>query len=243
MKKWLLIFSFIVILNGAFPLISYSNFKTQMVNIRQQKLRETIKSVMQDPRFQYYDFLGWLEKVIRKAVDFLDKTPKSREVNLKNKTVETILKWLGLAIVALLPFILVFFGNRFLSRNLPSHQKNSRIVIGKAEGADELKKASASMAQTGQYREAVRYLYRAGLEKLREENILPFSTRFSDKENTRLLKKTLGGESPGYLAFARLVVIFQEKWYGLKLCDEGDYLQAKGALETLWARIGKSDVT
>jgi hypothetical protein len=239
LKKLFLILSSIIILNGAFSLICLG-FQSELSPDGQiQELRQSIKTILKQPQFQYHDPFEWLKGIFKQLARWFKPLSKSQPAKFENKTLDLVLKWAGIFILVTLPVILVFLGNRFLLPNLTLKERSAPLSGMKPIDSSTLKRMSVSFEETGNYREAIRYLYLAGLEKLKEENILPQSVKFSDKENIRTLKKVLGASNTGYLAFSGLVKIFQEKWYGLKICQSEDYLQSKIFLDTLWVNTGQ----
>ena len=101
---------------------------------------------------------------------------------------------------------------------------------------NKFRRAKTDRNHDGQNRpisDGVRYLYLAGLEKLREENLLLQAAKFSDKENLKNLRMKIGENHQSYLAFKELTGIFQEKWYGFKDCQAPDYHLAESKLVML----------
>jgi hypothetical protein len=236
-----LIVSSIIIINGVFLCsnISYGrkdfqNFASQDLEV--PKLQHSIKTILKEPRFTYHERFGWFKTLIKKISRLvqLKPLPKIPPLRFNSKFLTIGFKILGMVVLILIPFGAAFFMNRFWQRDWRVKNKLNQ-AIGRAYNSASLKRTALSMAETGQYREGIRYLYLAGLEKLKEENLLAQAAKFSDQENLKSLRKLLGEGNKGYVAFYDLTMVFQEKWYGLKDCRVSDYRLAENKLEIVYA--------
>lgn len=247
MKRFILILSSIIIINGAFPfLISTSSLAATTASLEpvfdrgvRDSMRHSIRVVLKDQRFQYHDYLGWLKWLFQKYQQYFTHPPYPIKPVKFGKLFYTVLKWIGVTIFITIPFILIYFIRRFFEPNVTLKERTHLLNSSHPLSLADYQKSALQAAQQFNYRLSVRFLYLAGLERLNEVNILPQSVPYSDKENIKSLRKTLGVDHPGYLGFVKLVVLFQEKWYGLKLCSEGDFTLAKGYLESIISNTGK----
>ncbi len=243
MKKFLLLISSIIIINGAFLYHSGLSYGLEAFqnSIRRdldaQKLRPEIRAILKDPRFIYHDSFGWLKSLINKISRPFRFKPLPQTASFKfkgSKFLVTGLKVLGILVLILLPLLIAYLGNRFMLRDWRPKTKQNQVT-GERLNSGSLKRTASSMAKAGQYREAIRYLYLAGLEKLKEEDLLSQGVKYSDKENLKNLRAILGEEDLGYIAFHGLTGVFQEKWYGLKECGLSDYRLAENELERVYS--------
>ena len=156
-------------------------------------------------------------------------------------SLDSFLLWAGVILLFILPFFLVYYLSGFFQGEIAlkrSPDNSSTKILS----PDELKEKAAFHAQKSEYREAIRFLYLAGLEHLKNIGALPEGTSLSDNENIRSLQKILDKSNEGFIAFLRLVLLFQEKWYGLKNCDADDYMRAQDLMKTIWRLEVKSHV-
>jgi hypothetical protein len=234
LRRVLLILSSIIIINGAF-LYSSAYAGPAPPDSETLKLRRSIKTILKDPHFNYRDNLSWLKWVLKKAGQLFKSRPrKDAALNLQGKGWWLVLKILGIVGLVLIPLLFVYLANHFLQPDWRL-KKQKEGGVNPETNSTELERTAFSMAKAGQFRDAVRFLYLAGLEKLKEENLLPQAVKFSDKENLRSLRRRLGESNSGYVAFADLTGIFQEKWYGLRDCQALDYQLAQTKLKIIHA--------
>jgi hypothetical protein len=242
-KIWLFLTGSIIvlILNGAF--LCYSNQaagpESPVIaprNVETGQLRESLKTILKNPRFQYQDNLSWIKWVYQRITRLFKLRPKTLpfKIPIKGKLWRHFLNILGIAVLVASPFILAFLINHFIRYDKQMMGSFNKSTVHSLSSA-ELKQKAAATAKHGQYLEAIRYIYLAGLEKLKEENLLPQAAKLSDKANLKKLRAILGEDHQGYRAFLDLTKIFQEKWYGLKECEAPDYQLAESKLEIiLW---------
>jgi hypothetical protein len=205
-------------------------------------LRHNIRAILVDPRFNYPDRLGWLKKLWHTFHGWLVKLKLSKKPVDKGFW-QKMLQWAGLACLAVLPFFLFYFLPKMFLRSgsvkraSATLTRTASVIVFK-----DLKDQAGIGAEKGQFREAIRLLYLAGLEYLKTNGILPDGIRLTDKANLTIISRTFGLEHPGYQAFRELVVVFQEKWYGLRNCQAEDYDQILEDLKIMEATMGKSHV-
>jgi hypothetical protein len=199
----------------------------------QLRLRQDLKQVLADRRFNYPDRWTGLKRLAARWTRWLAQH-RPRRHELKAAWFDQWVKRIGLGLVILLPLILLYCSRRFLARetrlkataaNRTNPEAGLAVLLGQARRATE----------QADYRGAIRYFYLAALLQLRASGSLPASSTgsSSDRENLQLLRKKLGGAAPGFQAFSRLVQTFQEKWYGLKSCDRTDCQTAGQLLATI----------
>jgi hypothetical protein len=203
----------------------------------QIRLRQDLQQILADQRFNYPDYWAWWQRLAAKWSRWLARLQPRRH-ELKAAWFEQLIKRIGLGLVILLPLVLLYFARQFLAWE-------NRLKATAANRADPDAALTALVgharraAEQDDYRNAIRYFYLAVLLQLRASGRLPAGNNscYSDHENLRLLRKKLGGTAPEFQAFNRLVLTFQEKWYGLKSCDRTD-CQTAGQLFKIITQSG-----
>ena len=198
-----------------------------------QIMRASVKAILKDSRFQYRDNLHWLNWIMKKLEVLFGRSVKERPAKQSNPWVSAIIKWLSILMALALPFIILFLMSRFFNYDIHLKRQKTAPQVAKILDAAQLRALSFSMAESGKYWEAIHYLYLAGLERMKDDGILPDAIRYSDQENLKTVKKLLGANHGKYLAFLSLVMIFREKWYGMKVCQENDFLRASQLLSAI----------
>lgn len=238
-QRLLFILSSIIVINGVFLCYSSTEIAPRSMVMTVQdsevnQLRHSFQMILKNPRFQYHDNLNWLKWILKKTSGLFKIGPRiiPQKLQLNEKTWRILLQVLGISVLVLLPFIAAFLAAHFLQHD--QHLKTGiNLKNPSTINSTALKRTALTMAKTGRYRDGVRYLYLAGLEKLKEEKLLLQAAKFSDKENLKNLRMIIGENHPGYLAFKELTGIFQEKWYGFKDCQAPDYHLAENKLALL----------
>ena len=203
-------------------------------------LRRNIREILKDPRFNYPDRWKGLQRFwqnIRNWLAKLDSSKRSGEQMPWNKA----LRWIGLAALAVLPLVLIYLLPKLFARSgrVKSLSPKTAVPVVRSE---DLKVQARIMADKGQFREAIRLLYLAGLEDLKTNGILPDGVRLTDKTNLNIVNRTFGSDHPCSQAFRELMLVFEEKWYGLRSCQTEDYDRLTGYLKILEANTGKPHV-
>jgi hypothetical protein len=204
-------------------------------------LRRDIRVILADPRFHYPDHWSWLRKSWHKLLQWLTKfKPKQFKVNLHLKKV---LQWLGFICLVLLPLLLIYIlPKMFIRTGAIKALTKGKSVSAAGSGSVDLKMQAGLLAEKGQFREAIRLLYLAGLEHLKKNGILPEGLRLTDKAALNIVSRTFGPANPGCQAFKELLLVFQEKWYGLRSCEAQDYYRLSGYLKMIETALGKPHV-
>jgi hypothetical protein len=203
-------------------------------------LQHDIREIVADSRFNYPDYWGWVKKIGQTISKWLAKLKLPKQAG-DNRFFKKILHWAGVVSLMVLPLILLYFLPKLFVR---SARVKSVMVHNPtlAVHPGVLKSQAGVLAERGQYREAIRLLYLSSLELLKVNGILPDGIRLSDKTNLTILYRAFGLNHPGYQAFKQLVLIFQEKWYGLRNCGLEDYHQLIGYLKIMEDSMGKPHV-
>jgi hypothetical protein len=216
------------------------NRSQKLIANSQQLVRQDLQRILADRRFSYPDYWAGWRRFIAKWRSWLARFQPRRRI-LKATWFDRLVKQIGLGLVLVTPFVLLYLARHYLTgenrlkattANRTTPDADLTILLGQARQA----------AGRDDYRNAVRCLYLAALLQLRADGALPKSgnSGATDHENLRLLQKKLGAATPGFQAFNRLVRIFQEKWYGLKSCGPTDYQTAAQLFATI-ASITKSE--
>jgi hypothetical protein len=203
-------------------------------------LRHDIREILADSRFAEPERLSWLRKFWSFLTAWLKKLSRPKQ-SVPNHFFPKILQWLGWAGLAVFGIILPYI----LAKLFISAKRIKPPVTGRAASTllpVNLKNQASMLAAKGEFREAIRFLYLAGLEQLKLAGLLPGGISLSDHTNLKQIGCTLGSNHPGYLAFKELVQVFQEKWYGLRSCESMDYCRVTEYLKTIEENMGKSHV-
>lgn len=251
MKQIFFLGLIILILLGFSGVCLAEKDQTAIANGEVSNLRQQIAQILQDSKFNYTDYFSWFPQLLKKVSDWVQKWtqklsdavkkwfPKKKPV--QDQLFSKVLKWIGLVALCILPFILIYFLPKLFQRTIVLKEK----TLPKTELAIHpfsLSEQANRMAENGDYREAIRYLYLANLEYLQKKGLLSDGIRLTDKANLNLLRRKLGNDHLGLQSFSKLTLVFQEKWYGLKECRRSDYDLAVNYLDSIYKLIGKSDV-
>jgi hypothetical protein len=221
---------------------SFAGNSSQTVMMEQatRVLQHDIREILADSRFNYPDHWSWFKKIWQTIIGWLTKLHVPKQAG-DNQILKRILQWAGIVCLAGLPFILLYFLPKLLVRSgrVKSLSANKPVLV---VHPGELKHQAAIFAEKGQYREAIRQLYLTSLEHLKTNGILPDGIRLTDKANLTIMGRAFGLNHPGYQAFKQVVLIFQEKWYGLRNCGPADYHQLIEYVKIMEDNIGKPHV-
>jgi hypothetical protein len=222
---------------GKLPINYQSGFGTYQPS---RILRHDIRVILADSRFAEPERLSWLQKSWSFLTAWLKKLSRPKR-SVPNRFLTKILQWIGWAGLAIFGILLPYFLSKlFISARrikYPAPRRASSALLPVV-----LKSQAGMHAAKGEFREAIRLLYLAGLEQLKLSGLLPGGISLSDNTNLRQIVRTLGPNHPGYLAFKELVQVFQEKWYGLRSCEPMDYSRVTEYLKTIEENMGKSHV-
>lgn len=247
-KKWLFLIFTLILINiwvwssSLLKVHAESNNQTtigvmpvSMAISNPKLLSKDIRVILKDKRFQYPDYFAWFKKIWAKIKAFQEQFKPAEPIQLSPSVIEWSKKIL-FGVVLFLPIPLVYFLGKLWSREkrMTFHSTAKEVLAL----PDQLRRKAETYWETGEYREAIRHLYLAGLLYLKKEKLIPESTAFSDSENLKNLRKNIGGESEIYQSFSALTRLFQEKWYGLKSCQSDDYLNANHFLNKMMAKSG-----
>jgi hypothetical protein len=222
--------------------LANNNYQSATLTHETQILRHNIRVILEDSRFNYPDRLGWLKKLWHTIHQWLVRL-KFPKKSIAKGFWQKVLQWVGLACLVVLPFILVYIlPKMFVSSGSVKGARATLTRTALVIGFKDLQEQAEISAEKGEFREAIRLLYLASLEYLKTNGILPDGIRLTDKANLNIINCAFGPEHPGYRAFKALVVVFQEKWYGLRNCQAEDYDHLIEHLKIMEATMGKSHV-
>ncbi len=133
------------------------------------------------------------------------------------------IEWWGYPILLLSVtgfFLLLFFVVSRLSRAFSPERALGREDAAEAGSMDYniYRETAAKYAETGEFREAVRYLYLSLLLFLDGQQLIRYRTSKTNRDYLGELKKS--GEPE---RFAGVVNFFERKWYGMENCTDSDY--------------------
>lgn len=199
-----------------------------------ERLRREIRIILQDSRFEYTDYWSGVQKFFNRLSQLFKK---KQPLPQSSKMEDRLLGGVGLIAFSVMTLVLIVYLAKFFRRE-------HFLGAGTSQPEDmesvppELRSLAQRCAATANYREAIRYLYRAALDHLTTRGWIPDGVALSDGEYLRMLLQRLGKEHPRYLAFRRLMGRFQAGWYGFKNCNAVDYQEATADLETLLRGAG-----
>ncbi len=222
--------------------VDKSNRK-QILSYQIRDLRHNIRVIIRDKHFDYPDRFRSLKGLWRQIADWIGKTKLTKR-KIDDRFWPKIFRGLGLASLIALPFLLVYFIPEMFVHS-GALKRSGEIDHQKSTGkfAHDLKYQAQVLAEKGQLKEAVRLLYLTGLEFLQRNRILPDSSlRLSDKTNLQIACRLFGPNHPGYRAFSELVLVFQEKWFGLRNCQIEDYHRLIEDLKIIESTMGNPHV-
>ncbi len=117
-------------------------------------------------------------------------------------------------------FVLFYAGSRLFRAFSPEQARDDDPIEDlRAMDDTALRGEADRCAETGQFREAVRYLYLSLLLFLDRRELIRFRMSKTNREYLRELKNS-GACREG---FADMVAVFERKWYGMEACDGDDY--------------------
>ncbi len=215
----------------------------QIFSDKTKILRHNIRMILKDRRFDYPDRFRQLKGLWRQIAGWLAKI-KSQKRTVDSRIWQKIFRGFGLASLLLLPFLLLYYlPKMFVHSRKVKNFKEAGHPRANVDSPDDLKYQAQRLAEKGQLREAIRLLYLTGLELLQKNRILPDSSlRLSDKTNLQIILHAFGPNHPGYHAFSELVLVFQEKWFGLRSCQIEDYHRLIEDLKIIETTMGNPHV-
>lgn len=217
--------------------------RDQTLSYQIRDLRYNIRVIIRDKHFDYPDRFRSLKGLWRQIADWISKN-KSAKRKTDERFWPKIFRVLGLASLITLPFLLVYIIPKMFIHS-GTLKRSGEIDHQRSTGksANDLKYQAQVLAEKGQLKEAVRLLYLTGLEFLQRNRILPDSSlRLSDKTNLQIACRLFGPNHPGYRAFSELVLVFQEKWFGLRTCRIEEYYRLIGDLKIIESTMGNPHV-
>jgi hypothetical protein len=93
------------------------------------------------------------------------------------------------------------------------------------------------LARQGQFLEAVRRLYLAVLAVLHRSRLIRYEKTRTNGEYLRQVRRAAEASPAVYPAFGRLTGLFDQKWYGDRSCDGGEYGACRELAEQVRAEV------
>lgn len=188
-----------------------------------------LQSILSRPEFQS-ESDNFLQRLYQKVMDFLiqllDKLfPHTRQITLPLPTDLVIL-----LTVLLLGGILAFIFRDVWRNVLPETDLgDENLAVGEILTASQASQRARQLSSSGDYRQAIRYMYLSALLHLDERGLLRYDRSLTNREYLRQVSN-----QPGLASHLRPVIeIFDKVWYGFQPVDEETYSQYTGQVETL----------
>lgn len=127
---------------------------------------------------------------------------------------------LGVGLLALL-FILAYVGLRLRRQVSTGAEEVAAVELPQLKDADQALERAESVAQQGDYRLALRYLYLSTLLYLHERGLIRYDRTKTNREYLQSVS-----QQPQLAPVLREIVnVFDRSWYGLQTPDEQTYEQ------------------
>jgi hypothetical protein len=188
---------------------------------------QKLKEILSKPEYQWSEeappspLEEWISKQFERFVNWLFGTLEGNISSTGLRIWQLVLIGLGALALA---FVLGYVG-RHLRKAVTAEAElaaNDRIEENLSAGA-ALNKAQA-MANSGDYRMAVRYLYLAALLQLEERGLLRYDRSRTNREYLREINRSGMAQFPGLSDnFAEVVEVFDRVWYGYQPLDQTGY--------------------
>jgi len=195
------------------------------------EVKETLREILARPEFI----------LSRVAVSWADRAAALMERLLSGKigsSAEGAAWWLYPVLIVsfIVVCLLVFFVISRLSGSFSPDKAIEDEKTAELEKIDysRLRERAAVLAENGEFRDAVRYLYLSLLLFLDNRQLISFRLSKTNREYLSELRKS----SRDMERFAGLVQIFERKWYGMEDCTESDYLEFRATYLGLTADRG-----
>ena len=195
------------------------------------EVKETLREILARPEFI----------LSRVAVSWADRAAALMERLLSGKigsSAEGAAWWLYPVLIVsfIVVCLLVFFVISRLSGSFSPDKAIEDEKTAELEKIDysRLRERAAVLAENGEFRDAVRYLYLSLLLFLDNRQLISFRLSKTNREYLSELRKS----SRDMERFAGLVQLFERKWYGMEDCTESDYLEFRATYLGLTADRG-----
>jgi len=139
-------------------------------------------------------------------------------------------------LLSLVPFILYFVyrvAGRYRSRRSSGLFSGDQEILGLKISPDQpvvsLTEQAARLAETGEYREAIRFSFVASIVELARQNVLTIEPARTNRDYLRARRR----REDLLPALTRLTAIFEEFWYGQKDASRDDYASFGSLVDAL----------
>lgn len=191
--------------------------------------RERLEDILARDEFLHHTyeqngFWEWIGTVIENWLKRLGG------VTVPGNTGEAIAAALYTGLILILLLFLILLVRRWVR----AKKRKARAPLSfrnslKSDAVDYMRKAEEH-AQAGNYREAVRFSFIAGVMLMDARRWIRAEAWKTNREYRDELRET---ESQAVSSFARSAFLFEQIWYGDKTADEGDYRQISAWLNEL----------
>ncbi|MGE5327126.1 MAG: DUF4129 domain-containing protein [Deltaproteobacteria bacterium] len=191
--------------------------------------RGKLDKILAQPEFGKVHGPTWLDRMADRISDWLDKMLERFGTGVSGHP--RIVRWMfWLLLIGAAGVLLVWMTRRLLQRtgterlSLPSPESD-----GPWSSRDLARQARAAAAR-GDFREATRFAYWAGIHRLEERGLWTADPARTHREYLRLV----GSDQPQRQPLEALTRQFERVWYALEPASEGDY---QFTVEQ-WERLG-----
>lgn len=188
-----------------------------------------LKSILSRPEFQS-ESDNFLQRLYQKVIDFLINWLDRLFPDTRHITVPLPTELVILFAVFLLGGILAFIFRDVWRNVLPDAElDDENLADGEILTAGQASQRARQLSSSGDYRQAIRYMYLSALLLLDERGLLRYNRSLTNREYLHQISN-----QPG-LASHLLPVIetFDRVWYGFQPVDEATYTQYTEQVEML----------
>ena len=192
--------------------------------------------------FAYLTIAGAEERALREELETrrsntevsYKKYREDLEKILNQRTWDADLRYVLFPIGAVALGAVVIFFVRQIRMNLISEAQDETAET--TLESVETEKAALARAETAEaasnYREALRFLYLSAVLHLQERGVLPYDKSLTNREYLRQAQ----ADAELHTALGPAITVFDEVWYGHKLCDAETVANYRNLLQSVYAR-------
>lgn len=208
--------------------------------------RDRAKKILSDEKYKYKEDEKKAgdekESIIVKKLRewFRGKEPQGKNPNKNEGTdagtapalpleaLQAALVVAGLFLLALIVALLFIRFRRLLKEDGPDDAEAGGVAAEKASTPAQHTSEAEALRGRGEYRLAMRSLFLAFLRSLEQKGLVVFIRNKTNREYLNELKK----KKPVGPSVEKLNVMFEQTWYGMKDCDENDYVEFREVYES-----------
>lgn len=189
-----------------------------------RRARKALKEILSSDEFKPVEpNIPWWIRLIEKFFDLIPSGIRN------HRWIGTLVEWVLIALTALAVILFLFYvAKRF--RKLPSFDHEIAINSSYRMDPQDMRKQAYEYYDTGDYRQAIRYLYLSLLLYMNKANFIVYESGKTDGEYIREIKENT---IEIYESFASLAKFFQRKWYGAEESTKGDFKKCEEVFATL----------